>query len=169
MRRLCGRDHGDEVVPSPLPRPACAAWSLAVQSVGLHPPAVDVGGWWWCPANSAVVAMVSGRIRDVVHVHVDAVQSAPRRPPMKSSPQVMRAPIFQYVGEGYPLMLCLMPVTRTLPLMAPAARKQRALSASLPPGKCARRPADIGLVALDVEHLVVVVLDDTPNCFRCAG
>ncbi len=165
MVELGRRGHSDEVVPLlHIDTQLAQLGRHGVQTVGfLHPPVVDVANRGRPLGKQRRHGDGHGRIRDVVHVHVDPVQR-----PLLGLDEVI-APgdtgphLLQHVCEvDVPLDAVLADAGDPYLALDGACREEVGGAGGIPLHQEVTR-ADIGLVALDVEHLVVVVFDDHPE------
>ncbi len=165
MLELRWRGDGDEVTPLLyLDAQLAQLGRHGVQTVGLlHPPVVDVANGGGPLGEQRCHGDGHGRIGDVVHVHVDAVQRPLLGLDEVIAPGDAGAHLLQHVGEVDIALNAVLADAGDPHLALDGARREEVGGAGGIPFHQEVARADVALVALDVEQLVVVVLDDHPE------
>ncbi len=159
------RDHGNEVTPLLHFYAQLAQLGRhGMQAIGLfHPPVIDIANGGWPLGKQRRNRDGHGRIGNMVHIHIDAVQRRLLRFDKVITPGDARAHLLQYVGEMDVALNAVLADAGDPHLALDGACREEVGSAGSIPFNQKITGADISLIALDVEQLVVVVLDDHPK------
>ncbi len=165
MLELLWRSDGDEVVPLLHFHTQLAQLGRhGVQAIGLlHAPVVDIANGGGPLGKQRRGGDGHGRIRNVVHVHVDALERPLLRLDEVVTPGDAGAHLLQHVGEVDVPLDAVLADAGDPHLALDGPRREEVGGAGGIPFHQEVARADIGLVALDVEHFVVVVFDDHPE------